>query len=52
MKKNPNLGRPRGVGKHEERKWPRIKRSGSSVGAWCYVCASEHRWALPCEKSA
>ena len=41
-------GRPKGVGKYEKaekRKWPVVKRNNSSVGAWCYVCAEEHRWA-------
>jgi len=47
--------RPKSVGKYEKSvrsKWPKIKRNGSSVGAWCYVCASEHRWEQVCEQSA
>ena len=49
-----SLGRPKGVGKYEKSdpKWPRIKRNGSSVGAWCYRCKAEHRWAEPCKAAA
>jgi len=52
--KKTNPGRPKGVGKYErpERKWPQIKRSGSSVGAWCYLCDSEHRWEQGCMRKS
>ena len=48
-----SLGRPAGIGKWEPREPSRkIKRNGSSVGAWCYRCKSEHRWEQPCKAAA
>lgn len=50
-----SLGRPKGVGKYEKSdkvKWPKIKRGGSSVGAWCYRCDSEHRWGDACMRKS
>ena len=47
----PRMGRPKGVGKWDSPQPPsrKINRSGSTIGAWCYRCKSEHRWEDKCQ---
>jgi hypothetical protein len=43
-----------GVGKYEKREGRKINRNQvrGSLNAWCYVCASEHRYESPCLRRA